>query len=252
MRDHGHPRLETSLHDAASKGGVVERAETDLDGGERYMDERFVELRAAHVRDADMADEPVVDEPGERTQGRPPGRARVGRMNEVQVDRQPVERLEARLAVGTDRPRPAVRHPRSLRTGHAALGHHPRADLRPARAKPASEEPLVVPELGLAPPVRVRRIEDRDAFPCGGRDRRERAILVTPLVRREAHAAETDAELRPSQPSKAIQEMEGTQVGPGRQAARAVAPSVFDAPVPPMTLQRVETIRDGPPTSRTS
>ena len=48
-------------------------------------------------------------------------------MDEVEVDREAVQRREARFAVGADRLRAAVRDPRAAGPAHAALRHDPRA-----------------------------------------------------------------------------------------------------------------------------
>ena len=80
----------------------------------------------------------------------------------------------------------------------------------PAAAESAGEQPLVVAELVVAAAVRARGVEHGDARLGGGRDRLERELLVAVLVRRQAHAAETDAELRGGKPSRATQDTEGS------------------------------------------
>ena len=97
--------------------------------------------------DADAPHEALVDEPGERAHGGSPRRSRIGRVDEVEVDREPVQRGEARLAVGADRLRATVRDPGAAGPRHAALRHDPRALARTARAQSAREERLVVAEL---------------------------------------------------------------------------------------------------------
>ena len=70
----------------------------------------------------------------------------------------------------------------------------------PARAQRTDDEPLVVAELVLAVSVRVGGVEHRDpGLGCRG-DRVQRALLVAILVRREAHAAEADAQLAGTEP----------------------------------------------------
>ena len=103
VRDQRDAELGAALDEAAAQRAVVERAERDLHGRDRGQLERLVELRPVDVRHADAPHEPLVGEPRERAQRRAPRRARIGRMQQVQVDRQAVERGEARLAVGADR-----------------------------------------------------------------------------------------------------------------------------------------------------
>ena len=121
---------------------------------------RRLTLDESHPRD-----EAVVDEPRERPHRGPPRHARVGRVQQPEVDRAPAQRREARLAVGADRLRPTVRDPAAVRSRHAALGHHPHAPGRPAGAQRRREQPLVRARRRA---VRVRGIEDRHAR----RDRR--------------------------------------------------------------------------------
>ena len=103
----------------------------------------------------------------ERAHGGAPRRSRIRRVEEVEVDRQPVERGEARFAVGPDRPGATVGHPCAARPAHAALRHDACATgCRPV--KRASEEPLVAV-------VRPGGVEDGDSRLDRGRDRRGRA-----------------------------------------------------------------------------
>ena len=120
------PSLGAALDHAAAQRAIVERAERDLHGRDRRELERLVELRPVDVRDAHAPHEPVVDEPRQRAQRRPPRRPRIGRVEQVEVDRQAVERREARLAVGPDRLRAPVGQPAAARPRHAALGHDAR------------------------------------------------------------------------------------------------------------------------------
>ena len=55
--------------------------------------------------------------------------------------------------------------------------------------------------VALVEAVRASRVEDGDPCVDGGRDRRERALLVPVGVGGEAHAAEADAQLRGSSQS---------------------------------------------------
>ena len=185
--DHGQTPLRAPFHDLAAERAIVEGAERDLDGRNGGELERLVQLRAVDVRDADPPDEALVREPSEGAHGRPPRRPRVGRVDEVEVDREAVERAEAGLAVRVERLRPAVRDPGAAGPGHASLRHDPRASLGAAAAERAREEPLVVA-------VRPGRVEDGHAGPGGGRDRLERELGA--LLRRQPHAAEADARLR--------------------------------------------------------
>ena len=113
-----------------------------------------------------------------RADRRPPGRPRIGCVDQVEVDREAVERREARLAVGADRLRATVGRPGAADPPHAALRHDPRASLRADPTERAGEQPLVVAELPFAVTVGAGGVEDRDTGPgCRG-DRRERALLV--------------------------------------------------------------------------
>src|SRR5262249_43516404 len=100
------------------------------------------------------------------------------------VDRKPVERGDARLAVGADRLRTAVGDPGASGPGHSALRDDPRA-LGTGGAERAYEQPLVA--AGLVA-VGMRGVEDGDPGlnRCG-----DRLIRV---VGRKPHAAEPDAD----------------------------------------------------------
>ena len=187
MREQREPELLAALDDAAAESSVVERRERDLHGRDRCELERLVELGAVDVREPDPPHEAVVREPRQRAYRRPPRRPRVGRVQEVEVDREAVERGETRLAVGADRLRAAVRHPGAAGTGHAALGHDPGGLRRAAAAQCAREQLLVVL-------VRTRRVEDGYPRLGGGRDRLERRLG------RQPHAAEADPQLRRIEP----------------------------------------------------
>ena len=212
VRDHHDPGLATPLDDASADRPVVEQAQRDLDRGDRCELERLVELSAVDVRHPDAADELLVDEPRQGSDRRPPRRPRIGRVGQVEVDREAVERREARLAVGADGLCPSVGHPCAADPPHAALRHDPRFCPGAAAAEPAGEQPLVVAELPFAVAVRPCGVEDRDAGLGGGGDRVERTLLVAVRVRREAHAAEADAELRGAKPSGRVQDAEAMQI----------------------------------------
>jgi hypothetical protein len=117
-------------------------------------------------------------------------------MDQVEVDRQAVQSGKARLAVAENRLRAPVRHPSAPGPRHAALGNDARVPLRPIAAKSAGEQPFVLTEWDLAPTVRARGVEHGYTRPGGGRDRRDRTLLVVNLVGRQAHASESDAQLR--------------------------------------------------------
>ena len=135
-------------------------------------------------------------------------------MDEVEVDREAVERCEARLAVGPDRLRAAVRDPGAAGARHAALRHDPRARVRAAGAERSRQKPLVVSELALVAPY-ARAVSNTVMPACGrGRDRREGELLVAVLVRGQAHAAEPDAELRRVKPVRSTQEDGGYAARP--------------------------------------
>jgi hypothetical protein len=73
--------------------------------------------------------------------------------------------------------------------------------------------PLVTIELRRAVPVGVRCVEHGHTLVGRSRDRLESQFLVAALVGRQAHAAETDAELRGVEPGGATQDGEGTPAG---------------------------------------
>ena len=202
MRDQRDTRLGASLDQADAERPVVDHAQRNLHRGDRSERERFVQLTAVHVREADARHQAVLDEPGERADRRPPRRSRVRSVEEVEVDREPVECLETRLAVRPDRLRTAVGDPGTRRTRHAALRHEPRSRLGATRTQSTGEQPLVVTELLRPEPVRARGVEHGDACACGGRDGRKRSLLVPVGVRREPHAAEPDLELAGAGPGR--------------------------------------------------
>ena len=122
-------------------------------------------------------------------------------MHEVEVDRQAVERRQARLAVGADRLR---------------------ATVRPTPADRAIPPFVTIRAIASAPPRGSARARSRSLWPSSRssrpyeravsktvtpaldrrRDRPQRELLVAALVRRQPHAAEPDAELRGGQPVK--------------------------------------------------
>ena len=214
------PRFVAPLEHPTAKRVIVERAQRDLDGCDGGERDGLVELSAVHVRDADALHEPVVDESGERAHRRAPRRARIGRVQQVEIDREPVERDEARLAVGPDRLRATVRHPAAAGSRHSALRHDPRASPpRRRRAKLARAAARCGRDRRRHGRTRARcRTPSR--LPRRRGDGREGALLVPLGVRRQAHAAEADTQLRRVRPSGGTQEKEGTRgTGTWRSAA---------------------------------
>ena len=164
MGEQRQPELVAALDDAAAERAVVEGRERDLHRRHRRELDCLVELPTVDIGHADPADEAVVDEPRERTHRRAPRRPRIRSVQEVEVDRRAAERVQARLAVRTNRFRTAVRHPRAAGSGHAALRYHPRAQLRSAAAQRVGEQLLVAR-------VRACGVEDGDACVGGRGDR---------------------------------------------------------------------------------
>jgi hypothetical protein len=126
-------------------------------------------------------------------------------MDQVQVDRQAIQRSKAVMAIADNRLRAPVRDPPAAGSCHATLRHDPRVPLSATAPNPAGEQPLVVTELGLAAPVRVCGVEHGHTRLGGGRDRLESKLLVSALVGRHAHAPESDAELRRVKPCRTTQ-----------------------------------------------
>ena len=191
--DYRDSSLGTALDDASPQRGVVEGAERNLDGRDRGELERVVQLPAVDVREPHAAHQTFVAEPRERAHRCSPRRSGIGRMNEIQVDRETVQGGETRFAVGEDRLGATIRDPGTAGAGHASLGHDPRRLLRATPAESVCDQLLVVA-------VGARGVEHRHARLRGRRDRRERALLVMVLVRRQAHTAESDPELRGIKP----------------------------------------------------
>ena len=195
MGDHRDPELLAALEDAAPHGAIVEHAEPHLHGGDRGQLGGLVELAAVDVREPDAAYEALLGQPRQRPRRRPPRRARIRRVEQVHVDRQAPERLEARLAVGGDRPRPAVGDPRAGGTRHPPLGEDPGARRGAGAAQGGGEPALAEAALGVVMAVRAGRVEHGDPRVHGGGDGRGGTLLLALLGGRQAHAAEADAEL---------------------------------------------------------
>ena len=111
VRDYGDSELGTAFDDTSTQSPVVEGIDRDLDGRDRRELQCLVQLHAVDVADADSRHQAVGDEPCKRANRRRPRRARIRCVEEVEVDGQPAECLEARLAVGADRLRATVRDP---------------------------------------------------------------------------------------------------------------------------------------------
>ena len=194
VRNHRDVALDTALDDASAKRTVVVRAERDLNRRDRDELERLVELIAVDVRHADAPDEAFVDESGQRTQGGPPRRPRIRRVDEVEVDLagRPAPRGSPRSRRGSpsrDRPEPTAPSGRAIPPFVTI-----RARVAPRRRARASSLSLW-PSSRLVVAVRLRGVEDRHARLDGGRDRLDRELRVAALVRRHPHATEADAEL---------------------------------------------------------
>ena len=190
--DQRETRLGASLYHAAAERLVVDHAEGNLYRGDRSELECLVQLTPVDVREPDVRHQTVLEEPGERAHRRAPRRSRVGSVEEVEVDREPVECLEARLAVRADGLRAAVGDPGPGWSRHTALCHDARSHVGAAPAQCTGQQPLVVAELVLSEPVRACGVEHGDAGASSGRDGRERLLLVPVGVRRQPHAAEPD------------------------------------------------------------
>src|SRR5262249_57816615 len=125
-------------------------------------------------------------EAGKRTYRRAPRGPRVGGVDQVQVDREPAERLETRFAVRFERLGPAIWHPCAAGSSHTALGDDPRAPMPTAGAQRTGHQALVVPEASSLWPVGVGCIEYAYAGAGSGGGRVQRGLLI----RRPAPAAE--------------------------------------------------------------
>ena len=125
------PGLDAPLDDSAAERAVVERAERDLDGRDRGELERLVQLAAVDVRDPDAAHEAFVDEARQRAHGGSPRRARIGRVDQVEVDRagRRAQRGSPRSRRGSPsrgRPGSSRRRPASCRPSSRSARPRPR------------------------------------------------------------------------------------------------------------------------------
>jgi hypothetical protein len=181
VRDEHDPLARASLHHPAAQDAVVERAQPDLHSGDRSQGQRLVEQPPVHVADADPPGEALGVDPLERPHGGRPRGARVGRVEQVEVDLEAVERGEAGLAVGHDGPGAPVRNPGAAGAGHAALGDDAGAPLDARLPERARQEGFILV-------VGPGGVEDRDPGFGSRHDRLEPAGG-------EAHAAQADPQL---------------------------------------------------------
>ena len=216
MSDQRQAELGTAREHTAAQRAILQRAERDLHGRDGCQLECFVELTAGDVREADAVHQSALNEAGEGAHRGPPGRPRVRRVDEEQVDRQPVERRETRFAMSRDDLRTAIGHPPATGSRHSALGDDPGAALPTAHTQRVGQQALAVPERRPVGPVRVRGIEHGYAGVAGGENRVERELLIG----LEAHAAEADAELECGQ---------ARTPGPLNRSARARKPPARSA-----------------------
>ena len=179
---------------AAEDRVVTPHAELDLNGRDRRDGARLFDLADGDVAQADRLDEPVASQLLERPDARRQRRARIGRVQLIELDALDAERLAACPAGVGEVARAAVRNPQAARTRHAALGRH---DDGPAvagpRAQRLSNQPLVVPHLGRVAGVRVGRVEQTDSSIERGMDHRDGSPVVAIGRGRQAHAAHPDA-----------------------------------------------------------
>ena len=110
-------------------------------------------------------------------------------MDEIGVDRDAVQRAEARLAVAEDRLRPPVRHPSGAQTRHRTFGDDPRRTLGATAAQRAGHKPLVVTVSSFTRAVGARGVEYGDPRS----DRRGDRLLAFARVTRQTHTAQADA-----------------------------------------------------------
>ena len=220
--DQRDPELVAPLDDAAAERPVVEGRERNLHRRDRSELERLVEPPPVDVRDADAPDETLVGEPGEGANGRLPRRPWIRRVDEVEVDRQPVQRGEARLAVGRDRLRAAVRHPGAARPGHPALRHDPCALPCAAAVEGAGEQ---------LPRCRsYARAVSKTVMPAST----AAATVSNAGFGRQAHAAEADPELRRVEPGHDEGCSSGTApLQPERRTSTSEGGVISDASPPP-------------------
>src|SRR5438309_11723232 len=111
MGDDGDASLGAAFYESSAKGGVIVNTERDLNGRDVGELDRLIQLAAVDVGDSDVPDPPVVEKTRQRAHRGSPRRARIGGMDEVEVDRQAIQRSEARVAVGENCARATIRDP---------------------------------------------------------------------------------------------------------------------------------------------
>lgn len=181
--DHGDPCLHAAFDQTPTNGAVVVRAECRLHCCDGSRSEGLVQLRAIDVGEPHPTDQALVAQSGQGADRGPPRRARIWRMDEVEVDRKPVEGLEACLAVRADRAGTTIRDPAAAAAGHAPLGDDASARVRAAVTQCTGNQFLVVSDIAWADPVRPSGVEHGHACLDSGLDRRHRDRLVAVAVR---------------------------------------------------------------------
>ena len=201
VRDQRDAELLAALDQPAAQRAVVVDAQRDLDGGDRRELERLVELVAVDVGQPDARDQALVEQPGERADRGAPRRAGIGRVDQVEVDRQAAERgsgsprSRRRIALarpsGTQPPPGRVIPPLvTIRAREAA----------PRRLSARASSRSLWPSSVVTAAVCARGVEHGDAGLERGGDRLAGELLVAVGLGRQAHAAEADAELRGVEP----------------------------------------------------
>ena len=144
MGDHGDLSLGGPFYKSSSEGGVIENAERDLNGRDVGELERLIQLATVDIGDSNVPHHAFVEQPRQRAHRRSPRRSRIGSMDEVKVDRQSVQRSEARFTVGENDAGATIGDPRVAGSRHAALRHDARVVLRATAAKRAGQQSFVV------------------------------------------------------------------------------------------------------------
>ena len=210
MRDERHPALFAEVDEPTPHCGVVEDAQPDLDGGNPGNVERLRQLAPVRVRNADVADQPVARQRRECSNRSVPRRSRVRGVEEIQVDGQPIECREARLAIGANRPGATIWNPLIARAHHPSLCDDACAPGGAARSQRLRDTALVPSGSRRIGTVRVRGVEDHDPGRNRGCDRCCGDLLIAVTTGRETHAAEADAEVGSAEPCGGVQVPERT------------------------------------------
>ena len=156
------------------------------------------------VAQADLLDEAALLERGQRAHARGQRRARIWRVELIEVDALDAERAPARLTGGGQVTGASVGNPAPARPREATLGRHahPRGVAAPGRER-TCDQALVVPDLARVPAVGIRGVDQGDAGVEGGVQRGQRARLVTVGRGGQAHRSHgergtTTRHVRPS------------------------------------------------------